>query len=144
MIYNYLRSSGINQILKYETEQFSNVKEIINDILVKQQELETVIAKNHSILRDNLNIIQNESLKLISQVTNPEVKTNKELESNLITLIESALKEPENSLNEDNNQDYIEDCTKPNFSLLNYLKEHTREIVVVSVAFLIGTFLFNK
>lgn len=77
-------------------------------------------------------------------MTNPEVKTNKELESNLITLIESALKEPEKSLNEDNNQDYIEDSTKPSFSLLNYLKEHTREIVVVSVAFLIGTFLFNK
>jgi len=139
-----LKSSSINQILNYETEQFSSVKEIMNDLLVKQRELELLIAKNHCILKDNLAIIQNESLKLISEVSNSEPKANKEIESNLVSLIESALKESDKSSNEKNNQDDIKNSTKSDFNLLNYLKQHTREIVVVSFAFIIGTFLFNK
>lgn len=158
-IYSYLRSSSINEILRHEKEQFSSVKEIINNIVARQEQLELLVATNHAILKDNLDIIQNESLKLITQVSvnNQPASSNKELEANLVALIESALKETDNNSSKsetkqeetvysDVKEPVIEkieiQTVQPNF--FNYLKQHTTELALVSVAFLIGTILFNK
>ena len=158
-IYNYMKSSSINEILRHEKEQFGSVKEIISSIVAKQEQLELSIAKNHAILKDNLDIIQNESLKLITQISesNRPEKPSKELESSLVALIESALKETdslkltqqEEILNSKIKEPVIEEeivsttiPVKSNF--LNQLKQHKSELLLVSVAFLIGTFLFYK
>jgi len=157
-IYNYLKSSSINEILRHEKEQFGSVKEIISNIIAKQEQLELSIAKNHAILKDNLDIIQNESLKLITQasVNNRQEKPNKELESSLVALIESALKETDNSnirkqeeiLSSNFKEPVIEEIVPATIPIesnfLNQLKQHKSELLLVSFAFLIGTFLFYK
>jgi hypothetical protein len=153
-----LKSSSINEILRHEKEQFGSVKEIISNIIAKQEQLELSIAKNHAILKDNLDIIQNESLKLITQasVNNRQEKPNKELESSLVALIESALKETDNSnirkqeeiLSSNFKEPVIEEIVPATIPIesnfLNQLKQHKSELLLVSFAFLIGTFLFYK
>lgn len=155
-IYSYIRSGSINQILNYETEQFSNVKEVMDNILNKQNQLESIIATNQAMLKNDLLIIQNESLKLLSQIETVEANNKPQANTkSLVALIESALKEAdklqentEESLNIDETNEVFEptkpiETKQPINRFIGYLGQHTREIVVVSAAFLLGTFLIN-
>lgn len=168
-VYSYLKNSSINRILTYETTQFSDVKEMMANVLNKQEQLELLIEKSHAILKDNISIVQNESLKLMSQLENKkqEEEKKKVLESNVVAWIESALSESDQNVEEQKDkaaeelvlkeeefgkdEPVIKDKTdlgnKPSSEndnpsgVITYLRKHKHEIIVVATSFLLGTFI---
>ena len=143
---SYFRNSSIRQVLRYEQEQFSTNNQVMQEILLKQAELQAVLSQR--LLENDTNNIQlhqslNEIIKktLEAQTRSIEIQTNvepvKNIESNEDLSVNDqieVLASLDNQLNENEelalNAEIIED-------------KETTELnadTVVSDSFLINTF----